>query len=75
MGLLKGAVASKLCRLLHSTQTKPNMDPMVMRLVKLSHQVLPRKGCWFPWKWCLFRCHRSTYGIFLNMIPENEQHS
>ena len=44
MGLLKEAVASKLCGPLHSTQTKPNMDPMVMRLVKLSHQVLPQEG-------------------------------
>ena len=44
MGLLKGAVASKLCGPLHSTQTKPNTDPMVMRLDKLSHQLLPQEG-------------------------------
>ncbi|KAM3701881.1 hypothetical protein ACB094_05G208600 [Castanea mollissima] len=41
MVLLKGAIVSRLCGPLHSTQIKPNMDPMAMRLVMLSHQVLP----------------------------------
>ena len=43
MGLLKGAIASKFCGPLHSTQTKPYMDPMAMRWVMLSCQMLPQE--------------------------------
>ena len=42
-GLLKGTIASKLCDPSHSTQTMANMDPLVMRLVMLSHLVSPQE--------------------------------